>query len=271
MSALLSVLDRTIDATLIFLKCVITDIDLEVGAGVFIGIDKASALRIDAENATDPQRGRLSRTDFKKIVQLSDLFTIRATAAATVSLPDVSFEVNGDLFGDLSSITDWLPRLEAEVYVQARKEVSTEDDTATTSTTRRELRSAIPYLEKHPDIEEHPALDLFRSLDAAEEGGLLSSDFNFTQCNLATGETFCAKLINLSLNMEKIADLIKPVLNDITNAVKDGFLDDIVGPLIPLNEPLPGVSDILGRDISVLDVAQVSSGDFFFLYHSFIS
>jgi hypothetical protein len=87
--ALLSVLDRTLSAKLIFLKGSLTDLDLIVGASIGVNIDKGQALR-KTENASDAQYGRMTLGDLKKI-RISDLFSIGALAGATVEIGGIEF------------------------------------------------------------------------------------------------------------------------------------------------------------------------------------
>jgi hypothetical protein len=258
---LLEVLDRRIDATLFFLKAVLDNIDLEIGAGLFVDIDKASALRISSENETDRDYGRLTRTNLRQIVKKSELFLITATAGATLKIPDITFEVNGDLLGSsdvVQEILNWIPRLEAQVYAQGRKEF-----TAAKSTKRRldVLESNRRRLGQSSAMADHPSVGLLRSLSISGDESLLSKNFDFDLCpvNTTSGEIFCARVVNLTLDMSKIRDLVAPILEEFTNTKDDGYLDKLVSPLLVLDEALPGVSDVLGKDTTVLDIAEASN------------
>jgi hypothetical protein len=77
--------------------------------------------------------------------------------------------------------------------------------------------------------------------------------------NTTANEIFCARVVNLTLNMEKIRDLVAPILEEFTNTNDDGYLDKLVSPLLVLDEALPGVSDVLAKDVTVLDIAEASN------------
>jgi len=247
----LSVLNYSVDATLLFLKASIDNLNLEVAAGLFVDMDKAKALRLPrGENKTDPDFGRLSRASFRRIVKLSDLFEVSAITGATIEAPSVVFEFNGDIFGKgekVDTITKFIPKLQAEIYAHARKKLSA-------SSNRRKLEIDFRETTSQSGTEDpsSPCLSKIHS-------DILSDNFTFPSCPIdLTHENFCARVNNLMLNMTSLKELVGPILSDITNSDETGFLDKLVQPLIVLDNPLPGISDIMDKDISVLDVAEVS-------------
>jgi hypothetical protein len=61
--------------------------------------------------------------------------------------------------------------------------------------------------------------------------------------------------------MDKLSDLITPIIKgfvSVDRGDEDGYLDKVVDPvLLLLAEEIPGVSKILGKPYSVLDVAEI--------------
>lgn len=254
----LAIVGFTLDATLLFLKGSLSNGDLRVAVGLSVDMDKGNALRLKSgENATDPQYGRLTRDSFRKITKISDLFVPGATAAATVEIPDVRFEVSADLLGgnDLArEVVAYIPQLEAKIYAQSRKVVSSNKS----PTRRLKFDTARRSLGVHPALAGHETAPLLRSLAFSAEFPLLADDFEFEECPIKVNATFCARVSQLTLDMTKIRDLVEPVLVEITNGEGTGFLDKMVSPLLILEERLPGISDILKKKVTVLDIAEVS-------------
>lgn len=255
--ALLSILNRGLDATLIFLKGSITDLDLVVGVKAFVDLDKGQALDI-AESPTDRQYGRLTLAGIKGLPKISKLFSIGALAAATLSVEEVSFGLNTDFLDD--DIAAWIPRLTATIGFQARKEIGILNR-------RRQLIANDKYqIRSRPDLESlahHRAYPLLRSLVSDNE--ILDAGYNFDKCPLAPGENICAKVNNTMLSMKKIAEVLEPILTKFVrkdDTQQKGILDAVVDPqLLVLDARLPGISDIMGKKVTVLDIAEVFLGE----------
>ncbi len=256
----LAVLGFTLDATLLFLKGSLSNGDLVVAVGLSVDMDKGNALRLKSgENATDPQYGRLTRDSFRKITKISDLFVPGATAGATVEIPEVRFEVSVDLLGGSSlaqEVVAYIPQLTAEIYAQARKVISRDDSSAR----RLKFDVARRNLGVHPVLLGHETALLSRSLSFSDEFALLADDFEFEECPIEANSTFCARVSQLTLDMTKIRDLVEPVLSELTNNDGTGFLDKMIRPLLILEERLPGISDIMNKKITVLDIAEAMIG-----------
>ena len=61
----------------------------------------------------------------------------------------------------------------------------------------------------------------------------------------AAGEFACARLSNVRLDINKIQELVEPILRKFVNPpANDGMFDEVVKPLLPLYSRLPGISDI---------------------------
>lgn len=61
--------------------------------------------------------------------------------------------------------------------------------------------------------------------------------------------------------MTKIQGLVEPILNPLVNVDKTGTFDKIADPLLILEEKLPGVSDLAGKKITFLDMAEAFVGE----------
>ena len=62
----------------------------------------------------------------------------------------------------------------------------------------------------------------------------------------------CARMNDIRLNIGKIQDMIKPILEKLVNDDKDGLFDQVAVPLKQLVTPLPGISDMTGQDVTFL-------------------
>jgi len=237
-TALLSVKDQDFKASLFYLTADTKDFDLIFGAGIFVDLVKG---------AEQPglQDGRVTRSDFRRIRDITSLFEIGALAGAALHAPNISLAFrDGDVF---EKIEDWIPQLELELAAQFREEIGSVGN-SDRAYIRRQLLG-------------HPAQGLLRSLAATDPLDILDEDFSFEPCPVnASVASACAKITNVVLLIDKVKDLVKSILGNVANGV-DGYLDDIVGPLQKLNEPIPGISDITQKDITVLDVAEIFIGE----------
>jgi hypothetical protein len=69
------------------------------------------------------------------------------------------------------------------------------------------------------------------------------------------GEFACAKLSNVYLNVAKIRELVQPILEKLVNDEESGAFDQIGVPLLQLEKRIPGISDVAGKTITILDIA----------------
>jgi len=210
---------------------------------------------------------------------LLELFEISALAGAAVELSEessIAFKSE-----DLAALEDWIPKLEFGAAVQFREEVKFGNSTNSTGGGRRRLSSDDGHRNlvraqdrrklvhplfgsSHRALHEtnHSALPLLRSLASLgdEYGNVTKTDYNFTACPVnTTTESACAKIKNLRLDIGAIADMIKPVLEKIVDG-KDGYLDKVVPPLKPLNEPIEPMEALTGQSWTILDVADIYVG-----------
>jgi len=255
--AIMSVLDRKLTATLIMLKGTFDDFDLVFGASVYVNLDKAKALR-RADSPGDAQYGRITRGNLREMAKLSDMFSIGVLTGATISIGKVTFELNTDMFpGALKRVKPWIPTVEAVIHAQARKNIGILNRRLESS----EVGTQNHHLERFLEGSSHRAIPLLRSLTG--ESPLLDVGFQFPQCpvEMNKGQTFCAKVKSITLVMEKIIDLVRPILFEFVNSDKDGYLDKVMDPFVLfLNKRLPGISDILDKDVTPLDIAETYCG-----------
>ena len=256
--ALLSVQDSSLNASLFFLDVALAGLNIDVGAKLFVDVDKSSALR--KEDVAGPNFGRVTQGDFSKITQISDLFVIGALAGATLEVEDAEIGLNID---ELEDINEYIPKLNFGIAAHFRKEFDIKDKASSTSSTsnRRLLhdgnRRLVGRLHEGSD---HRALPLLRSLQGqleAEDEKITSANFAFDPCPAdGINKTACAVVTNITLDVNEITKLVSPVVDYFVNNDKTGQLDEIIGPLEPLRQPIPGISEITNKDLSILDVAE---------------
>ena len=71
--------------------------------------------------------------------------------------------------------------------------------------------------------------------------------------NTTAGEFSCVKVSNIRLDITKIQELVEPILRKLVNPPNDdGAFDEVAKPLEPLDERIPGLSDISGVSIVTL-------------------
>jgi hypothetical protein len=54
----------------------------------------------------------------------------------------------------------------------------------------------------------------------------------------------------------QLVDIFTPVIEIFVTPDNTGLLDNVAQPLIPLNEPIPGLSELTGKEITILDAGQ---------------
>lgn len=122
---------------------------------------------------------------------------------------------------------------------------------------KRRLRDKVGTLHKDSL---HPAAPLLRSLRIVENTDLLQEGFSFPKCPVNVEvEDICARVLNVQFSFEKIAEAVDPIVGKFVNG-ENGYLDVIVKPFEKIREPLPGISQVAGRDITVIDIAEVFVG-----------
>ena len=224
--------------------------DLAVGAGIFIDI-------------TSPTTDRLTMQDFKRTTPKSSLFQTTAEAAAILkSGIDLEMLVPGFLPDDVKEVFEdvkpWIPTLHGNIDAHVRKGVSTSKRRRLgpeRSTGRRLLREAW----SHEDPSVSGSLRLVRSLAGTEN---IPTDTN-CGVNVTNNEFACVRIDELELDMAKIIDFVRPILKKFVKVDEgdaDGYFDKVGEPLLELDQPLPGISDIANKKLSALDVAEIYVG-----------
>lgn len=235
---------RVTDSNISLFVCICT-VDIGFGAGVTIDVDKEVALRL--KEPEDPRRityGRISRDDFKKIINKKDLFLICAAvaggltsdkASVGISLPD----------GKIAEIADkFIPKLViGGIDAIVKKEViigntSKRKGRKMKEADRRRLEGSIA-----PDS--HRALRMLSSC----VDDVLPDGFD-PSCLVSKNGFACAKLSNIEIDADGLEQLVDKTLGKLVvpdykkNGLKPGFFDEIANPLLILDDRLPGISDL---------------------------
>lgn len=265
----LSVDNLNIDAKLLyFLNVALNDALIQFGAGIFVDIDKeAGKSFLKSEQAKMPKNkitdfccfsatrksdtqnsvryGRLSRSDLKKIPVKKDLFQICLKAAAILEVSSASLSLDIPI-PELEEVEAWLPSLNVGgISAVVKKEISS------SSGSRRLNEIDVARLKNSVSPDSHRGLRMLCAND-----GSFPDDVD---CPVDTnsGEFACAKMKEVRLDIEKIQGLVEPILEKFVNSGNDGFFDQVAVPLLELDKPLPGVSEISGKATTFLDVAEI--------------
>ena len=64
-------------------------------------------------------------------------------------------------------------------------------------------------------------------------------------------------MADIRLDAEKIVDLVRPILEEIVNDRENGMFDEIVIPMLFLDEKVPGISELTGKryDLALISLA----------------
>ena len=232
------------------------------GAGVFIDIDKAKAMRKD-DNTTSVRYGRLSRDDLRKIPVKKDLFQISATAAGGITVDDatMALEIPSESF---TEINKWIPKLNIglspgvnAVDAIVKKTITVGSPTPSPSSRRLDQTTHTPtsrtivgglYEADLRRLERTIPSDAHRALRMLCEDTVLPDGFDpEANCPVEEGGFACARLADIRLDANKIVELVEPILKKIVNG-KDGAFDEIIIPMLFLNDPVPGVSELTGKE-----------------------
>ena len=217
-----------------FLNADVNDFDMAFGLSLFIDFNKTTALR-KPDIVTDEQYGRLTPSDLGKIVKISELFGVSATAAATISLADVEVSVD---FEGLEDVSDYIPTYNMNAAFHIRREAALTGKTGrrlVQSNVRqgpdgRRLQESRQLLHDgdllrvgtlHQEESHHPGRVLLRSLSANNPS---AENYVFDKCPIDMGEIGCAKLYDMTLNMEKVKDFVDPIIKKWVNTDKSGQL-----------------------------------------------
>lgn len=280
--ALLDVPSREFNANLLFLEASLKGVCLQVGAAVNVDINKASALRLgEAGEEKGRNFERLTAADMGKIVSVSELFEITAIAGAALEIGDDSeIGFGGDGF---EKVEDWIPKLKLGVAVQLREVVSF----GGSSTGRRRLSStdghkslvnedAFAHVIHPPEGSihrrlydtNHSAVPLLRSTARSlgslggEAGDIINTEFQFDACpvDVTVDDNACAKVSNIRLDIESIRELLLPIIREFVNDDEDGYLDQVVVPVLFLDATIEPLKSLTGQEWTILDIAEIYFG-----------
>ena len=253
--------DANIDATLLyFLDFELKNTTIEFGAGFFVDIDKERALGIPNDDVETVNYGRLTRDMIvNKVPRKKDIFSICAKAAAAFTVDTATVALDNPIPGtDFDDVIEWIPSLVLGNDTINALEIVVKKEISLSSTSQREGRGIRAIDQRRLDssipMDTHRGLRMLTS-DCDED--VLGLTFS---CPIED-ELFCAQLADIKLDADKIVDLVSPIVDKIANENKNGTFDEIVKPLLPLREPLPGISDVAGKDITILDIAEIYVGE----------
>ena len=228
------------------------------------------------DNTTSVRYGRLSRDDLRKIPVKKDLFQISATAAGGIIVDNatMALEIPNDKF---EAINKWIPRLNightpgvnaVDAIVKKTITVGSRPSSLTPRSptkrptkapTRRRLEETTQspssraivgglYEADLRRLERAIPSNAHRALQMLCEDSVFPKGFDpEANCPVEDGGFACARLADIRLDAEKIVDLVKPILKNIVNG-KDGAFDKIIIPMLFLNDPVPGVSELTGKE-----------------------
>lgn len=259
--------DANINATLLyFLDFELKNTNIEFGAGFFVDIDKERALGIphDSDDVETVNYGRLTRDMIvNKVPRKKDIFSICAKAAAAFTVDTATVALDNPIpnTAAFDDVIKWIPSLVLgndtinALEIVVKKEISLSSTSqrkggGISAIDQRRLDSSIP-------MDTHRGLRMLTS-DCDEDVLNLTFSCPFDEDE---DEFFCAQLADIKLDADKIVDLVSPIVDKIANENKNGTFDEIVKPLLPLREPLPGISDVAGKDITILDIAEIYVGE----------
>ena len=231
---------------LYFLSLHFADVDLAFGVGVFLNIDKANGMR-KADNPNSVQYGRLSLDDMKnRVPRKKDLFVICAAAAGGITVDNFLSEIDIRISA-LEFIEPWLPKLnvggDSEGQTTAfqaiiKKEVSTRRGSrrslALQPMDRRRLEASIPTT-------------AHRGLRMLCSNQVLNLEID-CPVDTSEGEFACVKLSDIRLDINKIQELVEPIIAKLVNPPDDdSIFDTIAKPLSYLDMNLEGLSLIFSK------------------------
>jgi len=191
-----------LDARLLyFLNVNLDAIDIQFGAGMFVDLDKAAALRLKKpEDRNSPNYGRLTRGELRKIPSKKDLFQLCVAAAAGLTVSEASVGLNIPIpeFEDVAKFIPSLVIAKNNSAVKAidaiiKKEIKIASSSkrrgrALAEEDRRRLQESIP-----PDA--HRALRMLCGEEVLDRL-TITCDVNTT-----AGEFACAKLADIKLDV----------------------------------------------------------------------
>lgn len=65
--------------------------------------------------------------------------------------------------------------------------------------------------------------------------------------DVGAGEFACAKISNIRLDIRRLQQMIEPILRELVNPPEDdGYFDEVIVPLLFVDDRIPGISDIAG-------------------------
>ena len=106
-----------------------------------------------------------------------------------------------------------------------------------------------------------------RGLVELEASWLELDASEFDLCGDLNADALCAKVSSINLDIEKIAEQVRPILEKFVNVdeesddFENGYLDKICIPLGELNKVIEALETLTGQSWTMLDVAEMFLGD----------
>lgn len=236
LSGMMSTVAPTLETQLFFLDAAIYDLQVQIGAGIFLDL-------IGGED----DGGRLGRGTIKNLNKVTDLFDLKGTAGAILYIRESRLGVTSWPF---EKIGELIPTFFIGGAFQFRRSIGDGIGLLRRRGLKHGDRLRIGDMTTQVD---HPAYPLLRSLQVEHIEGFLEDDFaaNWEPCPLGPGYTRCGKITNIRFDVSGIYNLIKRLIAPVSNVV-DGFLQTVLKPLIELRKPLKAIGSIAKKVLSCL-------------------
>ncbi len=215
---------------------------------MFIDIDKKVALRLKApEDSRLATYGRISRDDFKKIINKKDLFLICAAFAGGLTAESAIVGISLPA-GEIADVGNkFIPKLViGGIDAIVKKEIQIG---STTARMGREMKDVDRLrLESSIAHDSHRALRMLTGCGDDVLPGGFDPD-----CTVDAKGFACAKLSQISIDADGLKDLVEKTLGKLVvpnykeGGLDPGFFDEIAQPLLVLDDRLPGISDLAGK------------------------
>lgn len=193
-------------------------------------------------------------------IDLTSYSTYWLVAAAGVMADTFTMEMDAPIPG-FDLVKPWMPKVNVggdsggdtfALQAIVKKEISTRRGDAS-------RRRSLQPLDRHR-LEASIPPSAHRALRMLCANAALGLDI-VCPVNTAAGEFACARISNVRLDIGAIPDLVNPILRKLVNPPENNAIFDIVAvPLSILDERIPGISDVAGTKINLLDIAETFLG-----------
>ena len=185
---------------LYFLGLKMNGLDIALGAGIFVDINKMTALRLKGPEEPSVNKGRLTLDMIRQLASKRDMFQICAIAAAGVTVQEGIVELDVPIV-EFEEIKPWIPRITiaennsvspaVEAIVKKEKNIASTSNKKGRSLLEKDRRR----LEKSISPSDHRGLRMLCSKEKAIDL-VINCDVNIT-----AGEFACARLNDIVLDV----------------------------------------------------------------------